>query len=211
MPACAGLWLTRLGRCIGRVSGGCGDPVAIPRGVLRGQRDPTPLSLDGKRPLNRRIAARGFPRRRRRPDERTDAGCSAEQAVSFHLWHADDRLRPRHGAPACTREQAAGRGTAPGRLYDLGAFPGAVETAAAGARIHGQVVRLGRPERTLPWLDSYEGCGESHPEPHAYRRVLAPVQLITGNTIDAWMYYYLGALEAARLIRGGRYIRAKPL
>jgi gamma-glutamylcyclotransferase (GGCT)/AIG2-like uncharacterized protein YtfP len=98
-----------------------------------------------------------------------------------------------------------GPGTAPGRLYDLGAYPGAVEAEGAGACIHGQVVRLNHPGRSLSWLDVYEGCGESDTEPHAYRRVLAPVRLATGDRVDAWMYFYRGALGGARLIRSGRY------
>ena len=67
------------------------------------------------------------------------------------------------------------------------------------------MVRLSQPERSLTWLDAYEGCGESDTEPHAYQRVLAPVRLVTGGRLEAWMYYYRGALGTARLIRGGRY------
>jgi gamma-glutamylcyclotransferase (GGCT)/AIG2-like uncharacterized protein YtfP len=104
-----------------------------------------------------------------------------------------------------------GRGTVPGRLYDLGAYPGAVEAEGAGARIHGQVVRLNHPERSLGWLDVYEGCGKNDPEPHAYRRILAPVRLTTGGEVDAWMYGYRGTLSAARLIRSGRYIVPRAL
>ncbi len=104
-----------------------------------------------------------------------------------------------------------GPATAPGRLYDLGAYPGAVATDTPSHRIHGQLIRLSHPERSIPWLDAYEGCGEDDPEPRSYQRVLAPVRLMTGRQVDAWIYYYRGALGRARLIAVGRYSVRKPL
>lgn len=104
-----------------------------------------------------------------------------------------------------------GPGTVPGRLYDLGRYPGAVLDDAGGRRVHGVALRLHHPERTLAWLDAYEGAGERHPEPHAYARVVIAVQLTRGRQIDAWIYDYRGPVTFARRLADGRYFMPKPL
>ena len=104
-----------------------------------------------------------------------------------------------------------GPGTVPGRLFDLGSYPGAILSGGAGGRVHGMVVRLIHPARSLPWLDAYEGAGEEDPEPRAYMRVLTAVQLTSGRRIDAWVYDYRGPLDGARRHWSGRYSMAKSL
>lgn len=101
-------------------------------------------------------------------------------------------LRPQTGHPMARRlagESAfIGPGTIAARLYRLGYFPGAVPSVAPGDIVHGDVVRLLRPGSSLAWLDDYEGCGNRHPEPQAYRRVIVPVRLRSGDRLDAWAY-----------------------
>jgi gamma-glutamylcyclotransferase (GGCT)/AIG2-like uncharacterized protein YtfP len=104
-----------------------------------------------------------------------------------------------------------GPGTVPGRLYDLGRYPGAVLDGAGGERVHGVALRLQHAERTLAWLDAYEGMGAGDPEPHAYARVVIAVQLSRGRQIDAWIYDYRGPLTFARRLASGRYFMPKPL
>jgi gamma-glutamylcyclotransferase (GGCT)/AIG2-like uncharacterized protein YtfP len=101
--------------------------------------------------------------------------------------------------------------TALGRLFDLGAYPGAVPSDHPSERIHGVAVRLAHPKRTMPWLDAYEGASVDDAEPCLFRRVIVPVQLVSGRRIDAWMYCYRGDLGRARRLRGGRYLMSKPL
>lgn len=92
-----------------------------------------------------------------------------------------------------------------GRLYSLGRYPGAVPSPNPRDAVHGELLALRRPEKTFCWLDDYEGCGESDPEPHAYRRVIVPVRLIAGSRLRAWIYYYRGPLDLAKRIPSGRF------
>jgi len=83
-----------------------------------------------------------------------------------------------------------GRGRVPGILYDLGSFPGAVETAETGAFVHGEVYLLRRPGRDLEALDGYEGLDARNPESGEFRRSRISVELDTGGSLQAWIYLY---------------------
>lgn len=107
--------------------------------------------------------------------------------------------------------RVVGPATAPGQLYDFGSYPGAIPCEAASARVHGLVLKLSHPQRALRWLDIYEGCGPGDPEPHGFTRVITAVKLSSGCRLDAWIYYYRGALTDARRVRSGRYGARKPL
>jgi len=103
--------------------------------------------------------------------------------------------------------RAAGRGWLPGRLYDLGAYPGYVPGAEDDGRVLGEVWTLTAPETLLPLLDRYEGCTEDDPEPHEYRRVVQTVQMADGSTREAWVYVYNRPPAGLRPIPGGDYLR----
>jgi gamma-glutamylcyclotransferase (GGCT)/AIG2-like uncharacterized protein YtfP len=99
-----------------------------------------------------------------------------------------------------------------GRLYDLGRYPGAVASGAAAERVHGQILRLSDPERSLTWLDAYEGTmPDGEAEPDGFARVIVPARLASGRQIHAWMYLYRGGLVRARYLRSGRYAARKSL
>lgn len=131
------------------------------------------------------------------------------------MAHPTDRLfvygtlMPAAGHPTAARLAAESRivelGSVAGRLYDFGAWPGAVPSQAPGERVHGVLLRLTDPARSLPWLDVYEGASETDPEPRAFERVIVPVRLRSGRQVDGWIYYYRGRTSRARLIAGGRY------
>ncbi len=124
-------------------------------------------------------------------------------------------LMPASGHPAAGRlsreSRIVGPGSAAGRLYDLGAYPGAAASDMPADRVHGLVLKLNQPARTLSWVDAYEGASEKTPEPRSFERVIASVRLTSGRQLDAWMYYYCGALARARQLRTGRYAPRKPL
>ena len=124
-------------------------------------------------------------------------------------------LMPATGHPMAARLSRESRIIAPGsvagRLYDFGAWPGAVPSEGPAERVHGALLRLTNPARSLPWLDAYEGASETDPEPRAFERVIVPVRLRSGRQVDGWIYYYRGRASAARLIPGGRYAARKAL
>ncbi len=97
-------------------------------------------------------------------------------------------------------------GFVPGRLYDLGDYPGLVPPDCNYDIVRGEVYQLFWPE-ALRALDCYEGCSESDPIPHEYRREVVQVHLETGDRCRAWAYWYQGPIDQPTRIDSGDYIR----
>lgn len=95
-----------------------------------------------------------------------------------------------------------------GRLFDLGAYPGAVPAARRDERVWGQVLELRRPERILPLLDRYEGYDPRAPQKSLYLRERARITPAGGGQPgEAWIYW-LNQRPAGRLrIPSGDYRR----
>ena len=90
-----------------------------------------------------------------------------------------------------------------GRLYDLGDYPGAIESADPSMVVHGEVVSLLDPAATWRWLDDYEGIAPGDPDPE-YARRLCPVRL-SNSDATAWVYLYRWPTHRGRLIAAGRW------
>jgi len=82
----------------------------------------------------------------------------------------------------------------PGRLYNLGRYPGAVASGAPREWVAGEVFRMDHPGKLLPLLDAYEGA--------RFERVRAPVRLSSGIALEAWVYLYRGNTPGQRIISG---------
>ena len=96
-----------------------------------------------------------------------------------------------------------GLGRVRGALYDLGRYPGAVETRETAAFVHGEVYLLRDPGRDLEALDRYEGLDEKRPE---FRRDRIDVELDDGRTVEAWIYLYNRPTAGLARIRSGDYL-----
>jgi gamma-glutamylcyclotransferase (GGCT)/AIG2-like uncharacterized protein YtfP len=92
-----------------------------------------------------------------------------------------------------------------GRLYDLGFYPGAIESSLAGDEVHGEAVRMPDPAAIFDWLDVYEGIGAHGGSRFGFERVQRPVLLAAGDEIQAWVYLYRGAPPPDRLVASGRW------
>jgi gamma-glutamylcyclotransferase (GGCT)/AIG2-like uncharacterized protein YtfP len=103
-----------------------------------------------------------------------------------------------------TRAQFLSEASAPGRLYHLGRFPGAIFDAACPARVHGEVFRLHTPA-LFDALDAYEGCRPDDPEPHLFRREIIGVQLARAGALAAWTYPFAGVIAGRPRIVSGRF------
>src|SRR6202034_3489119 len=93
------------------------------------------------------------------------------------------------------REQGHFMGTArvPGRLYDLGQYPGA---RPANDFVVGEVFQI--DESLLAAMDKYEGA--------EYERAIVSANLDDGRAIDCWIYWYVGGAPG-RLIASGDWTR----
>jgi gamma-glutamylcyclotransferase (GGCT)/AIG2-like uncharacterized protein YtfP len=118
-------------------------------------------------------------------------------------------LRPAARSPMgdwlAAAAELLGPARAPGRLYDLGAYPGLVPAQDPRAgRVAGEVYRLAAPEAILARLDEYEGCGERNTY-GAFRRERVAVRLDGGAELSAWTYVHRGPIDESRAIASGDY------
>jgi gamma-glutamylcyclotransferase (GGCT)/AIG2-like uncharacterized protein YtfP len=91
------------------------------------------------------------------------------------------------------------------RLYNLGRYPGLVESDEAGTIVHGEVVALANPARTFSWLDAYEGVIPDNPDASDYARLERTVRIARGTELTAWVYVFLRDIAHRRAIAGGRW------
>ena len=99
-----------------------------------------------------------------------------------------------------------GRGSLPGRLYDLGDYPGLVPDPSATGRVTGKVLRLPEPEDVLWVLDGYEAFDPADPAGSLFLRLPQEVDLDDGPRLACWVYVYNRDVGGAPLIPGGDYL-----
>jgi gamma-glutamylcyclotransferase (GGCT)/AIG2-like uncharacterized protein YtfP len=86
-----------------------------------------------------------------------------------------------------------GRGTVRGALYDLGEYPGLVESAG-DERVPGLILELD-DAAALARLDRYEGVDEGL---YVRRRVV--VTRDDGTVDEVWIYFYVRSVEGRERI-----------
>lgn len=115
-------------------------------------------------------------------------------------------LRP-EASPAALRESLArlrrvGPARLPGRLYDLGPYPGAVPDERCDTLVRGEVLGLPPEPDLLARLDAYEGS--------EFERVRRRVLLDSGRSCLCWVYAYAGDPGRAPLVASGDYLTRLP-
>jgi gamma-glutamylcyclotransferase (GGCT)/AIG2-like uncharacterized protein YtfP len=91
----------------------------------------------------------------------------------------------------------------PGRLIDLGSYPGALKSNRPEQRIGGRIIELLAPERTLPVLDDYEDYRPDNPSHSLYVRKRTVAQLEDGGTVVCWIYWLARPPRKFRMVPGG--------
>lgn len=81
-----------------------------------------------------------------------------------------------------------GQASVPGRLYDLGHYPGLWHGPASTRTTYGELLELYQPELTLQALDSYEGIGEHGAEVTEFAREWIVARLSNGREVHCWCY-----------------------
>ena len=105
-----------------------------------------------------------------------------------------------------------GLATRPGKLHDLGGYPGLVISRrgppAGHVRgvhdgvVYGEVWRIIDGRRVWPLLDAYEGLDRVPPH---YARALARVRLVSGRCLTVWVYLALDHVSALPRAPRGRW------
>jgi len=91
------------------------------------------------------------------------------------------------------------------QLYNLGCYPGLIESGDPGHSVYGELIALANPYITLRWLDDYEGLVPGDHDQNEYARLERPVVVANGSELLAWVYVFLRDVERHRLIAGGRW------
>lgn len=93
-----------------------------------------------------------------------------------------------------------------GILYEVGKFPGAVAVSDTERRITGELYRIKKPTKLFAVLDIYEGYHSGFPTKSLFIRVKKKVKLITGKSIQAWIYLYNRPVKKLKEIESGDYV-----
>jgi len=93
-------------------------------------------------------------------------------------------------------------GWLPGRLYELGGFPGLLYLPKQKNRVQGHVFELTDPGMVLGKLDAYEQFNPKAPDRSEYLRVLASVET-TAGLLDCQVYVYNRPVEGLLEIPDG--------
>jgi gamma-glutamylcyclotransferase (GGCT)/AIG2-like uncharacterized protein YtfP len=98
-----------------------------------------------------------------------------------------------------------GEGTVPGRLFDLGTYPGIVYETNAKTFVTGEVFEIITNKAGLvEYLDEFEECGPDFEQPNEYRKEVIPVN-VNGTIYQASSYIYNRNLEGLKVIESGNY------
>ena len=99
-----------------------------------------------------------------------------------------------------------GRGSFAGKLYDVGSFPAALWLLDSAHRVYGSLYELRNPELVFSMLDPYEGIDPVSEEEDLYARVLVPITLESGPTVEGFVYLFRWPVERLTWIEGGDYL-----
>jgi gamma-glutamylcyclotransferase (GGCT)/AIG2-like uncharacterized protein YtfP len=116
---------------------------------------------------------------------------------------------PLHAHLAPEKSRFLGRGKIRGRLYDLGEFPGAVDSVSSADEIEGELFQLLEPERLLAELDEIEEFDPAKPQESLFVRRMVSVSLPAQKETRAWAYLLAKKPSGLRQIPGGDYAEAR--
>jgi gamma-glutamylcyclotransferase (GGCT)/AIG2-like uncharacterized protein YtfP len=91
--------------------------------------------------------------------------------------------------------KSSGPAVLPGKLFDLGDFPGLIP---GEGRVPGELFLISDPA-VIPLLDEYEAC---HPDSPASSLFVRQRLKLIEPPVEAWVYLYAGSVENRRPIVG---------
>lgn len=110
-----------------------------------------------------------------------------------------------HGLMQGFHARFLGTGWVKGRLYDLGKYPGALESTAYADRVHGEIYLLSRAADAFRALDRLEGFDPANPGGNLFERKETTVKLAGGREMRAWIYWLPRVRACGRRIVSGNY------
>ena len=102
--------------------------------------------------------------------------------------------------------ELVGVGKLKGLLFDLGQYPGAIETVDDDHWVFGKIFKLEDFENVIKILDDYEGFGYDQPQPNLFIRKLVQVYQ-HDKALLCWVYLYNLRLKGYERIESGIYCK----
>ncbi|MBX9680823.1 MAG: gamma-glutamylcyclotransferase [Gemmataceae bacterium] len=102
------------------------------------------------------------------------------------------------------RGRFLGEARMPGRLFDLGRYPGMQPAQSAEEWVYGDLYDLSHDPAAWAELDAYENV--ESPRPSFFERALETVTDAEGHAAEAHVYWFVGDVSHAKRIDSGRYM-----
>lgn len=99
-----------------------------------------------------------------------------------------------------------GSATVPGRLYDIGSYPGLILSDNPVEIVKGEHYKIKDNRVVLNTFDQYEGCVEPFPKPWEYQRVQTVITTDGGVEVLSWLYTYQWEVKEEMRIKSGDYL-----
>ncbi len=99
-----------------------------------------------------------------------------------------------------------GEAAFPGRLYDLGEYPGAVRSSVATEWVKGDLFLLSNPAESFGVLDEYEGVAAPVGGVALFRRERCSALLGPGRMVESWVYLFNRPTDGFRRIDSGDFL-----
>jgi gamma-glutamylcyclotransferase (GGCT)/AIG2-like uncharacterized protein YtfP len=96
-------------------------------------------------------------------------------------------------------------GVMSGKLYEVCGYPGAIESSDANHKVFGELYKILDQQPLLECLDGYEECSDRFPMPQEYSRKQCSIELVSGDSIVAWVYLYNHDVSTLQQIISGDY------
>jgi gamma-glutamylcyclotransferase (GGCT)/AIG2-like uncharacterized protein YtfP len=92
-----------------------------------------------------------------------------------------------------------------GKLFDLGNYPGAVESNNPEDKVYGSVFQIRNPEIVFQVLDDYEEVGDKFSTPNEYARKRIKVFTTNNETRNCHVYLYNHPVDSGNQIVSGTF------
>ena len=92
-----------------------------------------------------------------------------------------------------------------GKLFDLGDYPGAVESEKSEDKVFGTIFQIRNPEIVFPVLDEYEEVGDKFSTPNEYTRKKIKVFTNCNEAKICHVYLYNHPVDSGRQIVSGTF------
>jgi gamma-glutamylcyclotransferase (GGCT)/AIG2-like uncharacterized protein YtfP len=98
-----------------------------------------------------------------------------------------------------------GYGRIEAELFDLGDYPGAIDTKSVGNYVYGEVYKINQFNEIIKKLDEYEDYYPNDPDNSLFIRKITTVEMEEGKELIAFVYFYNQDVSGNKRILSGKW------